>query len=443
MKTVLVLGAGMVTRPLVDYLLKNDGLTVRVGDMIGEKAERLVAGHNRGQSFQIDMMDIPQLNRAVANADLVISLVPYSYHPRVAELCIENRVNMVTASYVSDAMKSLAKKAEEAGILILNEIGLDPGIDHMSAMRIIHGIQNRGGHIKQFYSYAGGLPAPESNNNPFGYKFSWSPRGVVLAGRNAARYLKNGSVADISGENLFAHYWPIYIAGIGNLEAYANRNSIPYIDLYGLRGIDTLFRGTLRYPGWCDTWKKIADLGLLGLDERSDLKEGSYRKLISVLSGLPNDTNLKKSLSRRWNLAEDSELMNRLDWLGLFSNEKLPGGVFSPLDILAVRLQEKLQYMPGERDMIVLYHHFEASWPESGQREKITSTLIDYGIPGGDSSMARTVSLPAAIAGRLILERKIQEKGIQIPVLPSVYRPVLNELEKMNILFKEEVFDES
>ncbi|HHS13893.1 MAG TPA: saccharopine dehydrogenase [bacterium] len=442
MKTVLVLGAGMVTRPLVDYLLKDSDLIVRVGDMIEEKAERLVAGHNRGRSLKIDMMDIPELNRAVAEADLVISLVPYSYHPRVAELCIENRVNMVTASYVSDTMKSLTKKAKDAGILILNEIGLDPGIDHMSAMRIIHGIRDRGGHIQQFYSYAGGLPAPEANNNPFGYKFSWSPRGVVLAGRNAARYLKNGSVVNISSEDLFAHYWLLHIAGIGSLEAYANRNSIPYIDLYGLQGIDTLFRGTLRYPGWCDTWKKMAELGLLSLDERGDLREGTYRKLVSVLSNIPNHVNLKKALARRWNLSEDSELMNRLDWLGLFSDEKLPGSVCSPLDILAVRLQEKLQYMPGERDMIVLYHHFEAVWVESGRREKITSTLIDYGIPGEDSSMARTVSLPAAIAGRLILEGKIHEKGIQIPVLPSVYRPVLNELEKMNITFKEEVFDE-
>ncbi len=437
MKNILILGAGLVTKPIVRYLLDQPDFKVTVATRTVSKAENLINGHPRGTAKKLLLENKADLSELISQADLVVSLVPYTYHPIVAEMCIAKGKNMITTSYISDAMKKLDDKAKKAGILILNEIGLDPGIDHMSAMRIIHSVKNNQGTIVSFHSYCGGLPAPEANTNPFGYKFSWSPRGVVLAGRNTGRYLKDGEIIEVESKNLFAHHWNVEIETIGTLEAYPNRNSLPYIDLYGLHGISTMYRGTLRYPGWCDTWKKMVDLGLLDLEERNDLEGLTFKEFIGKLINAEPDGDIKKSLATYLNIAPDSDIMKRFEWLGLLGNDPLPSGQKTPLDILAAKLLEKLQYEEGERDMIILHHDFLAEYPEKNRREKITSTLIDFGIPGGDSSMARTVSLPAAIASKLILEGKINETGVHIPVIPGIYEPVLNELETLGIVCQE------
>jgi saccharopine dehydrogenase-like NADP-dependent oxidoreductase len=439
MKNVLILGAGLVTRPIVRYLLDQPDYHVTVASRTVEKAQKLINGHPQGEAKQLLVDDTASLRQLISEADLAVSLVPYAYHPVVAEICIELGKQMVTTSYVSDAMKKLDEKAKNAGILILNEIGVDPGIDHMSAMRIIHNIKNRGGEIVSFYSYCGGLPAPEANTNPFGYKFSWSPRGVVLAGRNSGQYLKDGQVVQVESKDLFSHHWDVEVEGLGTLQSYPNRNSLPYIDLYGLQGISTMFRGTLRNPGWCDTWKKMVDMGLLDLEERNDLSGKTYRDLTALLIGANSDESLENNLAEHLALSPDSEIIQRLKWLGLLEEDALPDGDKTPLDILSTRLLEKLKYKEGERDMIVLHHDFLAAYPGENKKEKITSTLIDFGIPGGDSSMARTVSLPAAMATRLILEGKIQARGVHIPVIPEIYDPVLNELETMNIVCEEKI----
>ena len=438
MKKILILGAGLVARPLVRYLLDQPDFEVEVASRTVSKAEKLVSNHPHGKAKELNLKDEESLKNEISKADLVISMVPYSHHPKVARYCIEYKKNMVTTSYVSEIMKSLEEEAKKAGILILNEVGLDPGIDHMEAMRIIHEIEEKGGEVLGFTSYCGGLPAPEANTNPFGYKFSWSPTGVLLAGKNSAQYLKDGQQVFIPSQDLFDNYKIIPIEGLGQFEAYPNRNSLPYIQLYGIQSTKTMLRGTLRNKGWCSTLKKIAELGLL--DETEKEWSGlTYKGYLRRLMSDPAEKDIKKALSAHLKIKENSDVIKRFEWLGLLGDNPLPLAKGSALDILSAKMTEKLQYGQGERDMIILQHEFIASYPgkKKKQKEKITSTLVDFGIPHGDSSMARTVGLPAAISTRLILQEKIKQKGVHIPVIPEIYRPVLEELKKLGIAFKE------
>lgn len=435
MKKILILGAGLVAKPLVRYLLDQPDFKVEVASRTVSKAVKLIDSHPDGEAKELNLKDEEGLKKEIADSDLVISMVPYGFHPKVAKFCIDFGKHMVTTSYVSEAMQSLDSEAKNAGILIINEIGLDPGIDHMEAMRIIHEVEEKGGEIQSFTSFCGGLPAPEANTNPFGYKFSWSPIGVLLAGKNSAQYLKEGQQVLITAEDLFKDYAIINIEGLGEFEGYPNRNSLPYIQLYGIQSTETMLRGTLRNKGWCRTMKKMVDLQLLDEEEK---KWGgiTYKDFIRRLMDNPAEEDIKKALGAHLSIEEDSDITQRLEWLGLLSDEAITVSKGSALDILGARMLEKLQYEEGERDMIILQHQFIASYPDD-KKEKITSTLIDFGIPGGDSSMARTVGLPAAIATRLILEGKIEMTGVHIPVIPKIYTPILQELKGMDITFKE------
>lgn len=428
-KEILVLGAGMVAKPLVDYLLAQPDFRVTVASRTVAKAEGLVAGRERGAARPLNVDDAEKLDADVAAADLVISLVPYVYHVAVAERCLARGKPLITTSYVSGAMRALDGRAREAGVLLLNEIGLDPGIDHMSAMRIIHGAQGKGGRVVSFQSYCGGLPAPEANTNPWGYKFSWSPRAVILASRNAARYLEGGREVNVPGEELFADYRLVHVPGAGEFECYPNRDSLPYVDTYGLGGVATMFRGTLRYAGWCETWLALSRLGFL--DDRPQKVGGfTYRQFTARVLGVAA-VDVRSAFAARAGVTEDSALVGRLEWLGFFSDEQVPKAEATPMDVLAARLAEKCPYEEGERDMVVLHHEFGIDY--GGRGERVTSTLVAFGVPGGDSAMSRTVSLPAAIAARLILEGKIKLAGVQIPVVPEIYEPVLAELEALGI----------
>ncbi|MCK4352325.1 saccharopine dehydrogenase NADP-binding domain-containing protein [candidate division WOR-3 bacterium] len=436
MKKVLVFGAGMVARPLVRYLLEQPDFNVKVATRTVSKAEKIISNHPRGEPKKFDITtDALELEPLISDADLVISLLPYTYHVEVAKLCIKHKKQMVTTSYVSDAMQELNNKAKEAGILILNEIGLDPGIDHMSAMKIIDKVHNDGGIVTSFHSYCGALPSPKANVNPFGYKFSWSPKGVVLAGRNEAKYLKDGKEVFIPGEELFENYSIVTIDEIGEFEVYPNRNSLGYIEKYKLPNVKTMFRGTLRYIGWCETWKKIAELGLLDSEEHN-IKGLSYKDWLKTLLPETGD-DIKKSVALYLKLDEYSAIIKRLEWLGLFSEEPISIERGSALDVLTTQLLEKLKYKEGERDMIALQHRFIIDYPSSHKNEKIIATLINYGEPDGDTAVARTVGLPAAIGAKLILEGKIKLTGVHIPTAPAIYEPVLKELENQGIIFSE------
>ena len=435
MEKILVLGAGMVSRPMIQYLLDQPDIHVIMASRTVSKAEKMIDGHPQGEAFSLDVNDDKKVEDFVSKADVVVSLLPYTYHVKVAEMCITHKKHMITTSYVSDAMRALDKKAKNAGILILNECGLDPGIDHMSAMRIIHDIEKNKGKVVSFRSTTGALPSHEANSNPFGYKFSWSPRGVLLASRNAARWLEDGKEISIPGEQLFENYSLQDIKGVGTFENYPNRNSVPYKDIYGLKNATTVYRGTFRMTGWCETLRSIVALGWLNEELPTGFSGKTYGDLTRQLIGAKPKDNLPFTTALYLGLKPYSAIIKRLEWLGLFGDMLLPKDKNNPLDYLNTLTLQKMSMGEHERDMVVMHHEFIAEYPS--KKEYVTSTLVDYGIPDGDTSVARTVALPAAIAVKMILKEEINMTGVHIPVIPEIYNPILDELEDMGIKFEE------
>ena len=435
MKQVLVLGAGFVARPLVRYLLDQPDVKVKIATRTVQKAEKLLEGHPKGEAEALNVDNQEQLERNIKESDIVISLLPWIHHLKVAKTCLKLGKNMVTTSYVKPEMKALDEEVRAKGLIFLNEIGVDPGIDHMAAMRIIDKVRQAGGTIESFYSYCGGLPALESNNNPLGYKFSWSPVGVMLAALSEGRYLKDGQEVRVPSEQLFEHYWLVDVPGAGTFEAYVNRDAFPYIELYGIEGVKSMYRGTLRNISHCESWNYFKKLGLFDREKEFDFRKVSPRRMLAKLMNTPGQ-DIVKEIAAYLQIPEYSITIKKMEWLGLLSDELLPLETGTAFDLFAHVLQSKLVYQPGERDLLVQFHDFVAAYPD-GRRERITSTMVDLGIPNGDSSMARTVSLPAAIATKLILNGKINVPGVHIPVLPEIYHPVLDELETMNIRLTE------
>jgi len=440
MGKILVLGAGLVARPLIRYFLDKTDVRVTVASDVTDRAESIVAGHPQGRVVGFDAADQNALATLVQSNDLTVSLLPAPLHPKVAACCVAHEKNMVTTSYVSADMRALDDAARKAGILLLNEVGLDPGIDHMSAMKIIHEIKARGGTVRAFRSFCGGLPAPDDNDNPWGYKFSWSPRAVLTAGKNAARYRLDGKTVEVPGSELFSDCnHGMHVDGVGELEAYPNRDSLSYIDLYGLDGIETMLRGTFRYPGWCESMRKVGELGLLDETHVVYPPGTTFSQFTDSLVPPGDGGDLSCRVAARLGLDFHSDVIKRLEWLGLFSDERIGATEIetTPLDVLAARMGERMAYGDDSRDMIVLRHDFVARFP-TGPDERITSTLIEFGHVGGDSAMARTVSLTAAVASIRVISGQTTCTGVQIPVLPEIYEPALRSLSEMGITFTEE-----
>jgi saccharopine dehydrogenase (NADP+, L-glutamate forming)/spermidine synthase len=446
-KSVLILGSGFCTPPLVRYLAEHKFFVILANRTL-ENAQKLV------ESLGIDTANIEPrgldiekeegqelLEELAPRVDAVVSMLPYLFHPIAARAAMKHNKHFFTTSYATDVMRQLDKEAKEKGLIIINECGVDPGTDHMSAMKIIHDAKSKGGDVVSFTSFTGGLPAPDSNNNPFGYKLSWAPRGVLLASRNDAHYLKDGKDVDIPGKDLFDHFHIVDIEGVGKLEAYPNRNSTQYIDIYGIPQTQTMLRGTYRYPGWCSTIKKMADLGYLDLTEQS-FEGKTYLDIAKQKLNVEGELSLnevKEKVAQTLNLSggANDRIVSNMEWIGLFGEKQIASGTKTYLDALCNLFKEKLRYSKGETDMIVMRHEFVVDYPD--RKEYISSTLLDYGIPNGDSSMSRTVSLPVAIAVRLVLEGAITLTGLQIPIVPELYNPILKELEQLGIKFVEKV----
>ncbi len=421
--------------PLIRHLLDHSTHTVTVAALDDVRARALVGTHPRGRVVPLDVSDAVATERLIVDSDAVVSLLPYAHHPAVAERCVAHKKHLVTTSYVSPAMRELDGAARRVGVVLLNEMGLDPGLDHMSAMRIIHDVRRRGGRVTAFRSYCGGLPAPEANDNPLLYKFSWSPRGVVLAARNGGKYLEDGIVIDIQPGRIFDTPETVTFEGLGAFEGYPNRTSLDYIPLYGLDGVRTMFRGTLRNVGHCATWRLMGTLGFYA-DALVTPAQPTYRSLMALLLDAKPDADLVALAGARGGLAQDAREIHALDWLGLFDGTALPAATVSPLDALVSRMVERMSFAQGERDMVVMRHDFIADF--TNHRESIRSTLVDYGVPHGDTAMARTVALPAAIGVLRILDGTIRTPGVQVPVSTDVYQPVLDTLTELGVSFVEQ-----
>lgn len=435
MKNILVLGAGFVTRPLVAYLLNQPDIRLTMATRTVEKALKVIDGHPNGNAVQVDVQDREALERLVKSADIVISLLPWIYHVDVAGLCLVHKKHLVTTSYVKPEMAALDDEARASGLLFLNEIGVDPGIDHMAAMQVIDGVKDAGGEIESFYSYCGGLPSFSSNTNPFGYKFSWSPSGVLLAATNDGRYLRDGEVVEVSGEALFKHYWLVDVPGAGTFEAYVNRDALPYMEIYGIGSARSMYRGTLRNISHCESWHCFKKIGLLNRERTFDFNTTSPREVIAALVG-GNGKDIVQDLAGSLKIPPYSVAIKKLAWLGLLDDVMLPLGTAAPFDMFAYVLERRLVYAPGETDLLVQHHEFTATYPDGG-KEKISATMVETGISGGDSAMSRTVGLPAAIATRMLAEGKIRMTGVHRPVVPEIYGPVLAELSGMGIRLHE------
>lgn len=435
MKKVLILGAGMVVKPIVQYLLQK-GYYVTVATRTKSKADKMIDGHENGNSVAWTVDDEATLDKMIAEHDLTVSLLPYAYHVMVAKICIEHKKNMVTTSYVKPEMNALDEDAKKAGILILNEIGLDPGIDHMSAMRIIDNVHDKNGEIEEFYSFCGALVAPEVEQNPFKYKFSWAPKGVVMAGNNDGKYLRKGKVTYVPTEDLFKNPIKLDFPKVGELEVYPNRDSLPYVELYGIPKTKTMFRGTFRYDKWCEILDAIKSLNLLSYDKFS-MEGMSYADFMAKMIGAGNSENIKAKVADKLGVAEDSNPIVALEWIGLFSDGQMDRKEDSPFELTSDLMIDKMMINEDERDMVVMQHTFVAKYPD-GKREVIKSRMLDFGTLKTDTSIARTVALPAACAVDMLLEGKIKTTGVHIPVIPEIYNPVLDQLETMDIKMVED-----
>ncbi|OKL60088.1 Saccharopine dehydrogenase [Talaromyces atroroseus] len=431
---VLLLGSGFVTKPTVDVLDKA-GVEVTVAARNIEGAKKLAAGGKHTKAISLDVNDDAALDKELEKVDLVISLIPYTYHAQVIKAAIRTKKNVVTTSYVSPAMQELEEDAKKAGITVMNEIGLDPGIDHLYAVKTISEVHNAGGKIVSFLSYCGGLPAPEDSDNPLGYKFSWSSRGVLLALGNSAKFYRDGAEFSVPGSELMGEAKPYYIYPGYAFVAYPNRDSTPYRERYNIPEAQTVIRGTLRYQGFPQMIKVLVDIGFLSETEYDFLKGSPipWREATKRILGATSEKeiDLLWAISSKTKFQDNDErdrILAGLRWIGLFSEDPITPRN-NPLDTLCARLEEKMQYGPGERDMVMLQHKFEIE-NKDGSRETRTSTLVEYGDPKGYSAMAKLVGVPCGVAVKMVLEGVISEKGILAPMSMDLCAPLIKTLKE-------------
>ncbi len=449
MKRILVLGAGQSSPYLISHLIeqaeKHDWFVV-VGDINLNLARKRVDNCPRAAAIRFDVNDAVMRTTHISKADVVVNFLAPQFQYLIALECLHHRTHVISASYEDIRVKELDQDANRTGILILNEVGLDPGIDHMSAMSIIDKIHREGGVIESFTSYGSGLPSPEASVNPMKYCITWNPRNVAMAGEEGALYMENGQIKILPYQQVFQRTWPVKVEGVGTLEAYPNRNSLIYQELFGLERLHTMIRGTLRYPGWSEVWQQLVKLGLPNeLLVIPNLKERSYQELTQMFLPINiSGSSLRNQVANYLGISPTGRIMETMEWLGLFSTKKIGINANTSAEVLIHLLKKKLPLPKGTRDMVILLHQVIACCSgKTGKREKIRSLLVEYGDPNGFTAIAKTVGLPAAIATKLLLIDRLQLTGCHIPTHPAIYVPVLKELEKSGIRFKEtrEPFD--
>lgn len=441
MRNILIIGAGRSASSLIDYLLDksaSEDLHITIADLSEELAQRKTKGHPRARALAFDIFNELQRKEEISRADIVISMLPAHLHLEVAKDCITYGKHMVTASYISPAMQELDEQVKANNLVFMNEIGLDPGIDHMSAMKIIDDIRAKGGKILLFESFCGGLVAPESDNNLWNYKFTWNPRNVVLAGQGgAAKFLQEGSYKYIPYNKLFRRTEFMDVEGYGRFEGYANRDSLKYRSVYGLEDVLTLYRGTLRRVGFSRSWNMFIQLGMT--DDSyimEDSETMSYRDFTNAfLPHHPTDS-VELKLRHLLNIDQDDSQWDKLVELDLFNPDKIVGlPNATPAQILEKILSDSWTLAPEDKDMIVMYH--KIGYEIDGKREQTDATMVCIGDDQTYTAMAKTVGLPVAMAALHILNGKITTPGVQLPITKEVYEPILEELEDFGVVFHE------
>jgi saccharopine dehydrogenase-like NADP-dependent oxidoreductase len=441
MRNILIIGSGKSTSYLIKYLLdksESENLHITIGDLDIDSAKKMINNHKNATAISLNVFDEASRVSAIKKADIVISMLPARFHVEVAKDCITYKKHMVTASYISPEMEALDEDAKANNLVFMNEIGVDPGIDHMSAMKVLDEIREKGGKVLLFESFTGGLVAPESDNNLWNYKFTWNPRNVVVAGQgSAAKFLQEGKYKYIPYNRLFRRTEFLDVEGFGRFEAYANRDSLKYQSIYNLDDVDTLYRGTMRRVGFSKAWNMFVQLGMTDDSYTIDDSENmTYRDFVNTF--LPYSPTDSVELKFRYQLKIDQDdiVWSKLLELDIFSNTKNIGlKNATPAQMLQKILEEKWTLAANDKDMLVMYHKF--GYELNGKKHQIDSTMVTLGDDQTYTAMAKTVGLPVAIATMAILNKKITTPGVQIPITKEVYTPILKELEDYCVNFKE------
>ena len=441
MKKILVIGAGRSSSSLIRYLtelLESNNWHLRIADRDLDLAKEKINGAANAEAISFNALNRDERIPHLEWADIVVSMLPAAFHLDIAKDCVLLKKNLITPSYITPEMKALEKDCKANGVFILNELGLDPGIDHMSAMKIIDGIKAQGGEIERFESFTGGLVAPQSDTNPWSYKFTWNPRNVILAGQgSAATFLQNGKYKFVPYNKLFSRTKEIEIDSYGVFEGYANRDSLSYIEVYGLTGIPTIYRGTLRRKGYSEAWDTFVQLGCT--DDSyvlPDTENMTYREYINSFLIYHTELTVEKKLQDSLGLS--NEVMDKLKWLGIFEDKIIGVKGLSPAKVLQKKLEEKWSLEPDDKDLIVMYHKF--SYSLKGENFDIISSLAVEGEDQTYTGMSNTVGLPLGIAVKLVLQGKLALTGVHLPVIPEIYEPILKELGELGVVFKEKEY---
>ncbi len=434
-KHILLIGAGRSVQSLVDYIAEHllpKAYTLTVAEKDVNRAEKMVQGLPNTTVAYLDVAEREKLSVLIDKADLVISMLPAFMHLPIAEVCVRLEKTLLTASYVSPEINALHEEALQKDILIMMECGLDPGIDHMSAMQEINEIKDKNGKINLFKSYTGGLVAPESDDNPWGYKITWNPRNVVLAGKGGVKFIRNGQYKHIPYHNLFNRTEIVSVDGHGDFEGYPNRDSLSYREVYGLENIPTILRGTLRKKGFTEAWHILVQLGYT--DDTiffDDIQQLTVRDVTNSFLPYDEEMSLEEKLKKKHNISK--EVMEKLTWLGLFDKTSIPLEKATACDILLHMITTKWKLKPQDKDMIVMQHQFDYTLDDMSYTNY--SSLVLKGKDAEHTSMSATVGLPLGIMAKLILENKITKKGVCRPIYPEMYLPILKELENYGVEF--------
>lgn len=437
-KKVIVLGAGRSAYSLIHFLADaalNSRIHLSLIDASEEGLE--MYSHLKHVERRCHQLDDPEFKAQIGLNDVVVSMLPARLHPKVATWCLENKTHLVTASYVSEELEAMRDEVESNGLIFMNEVGLDPGLDHMSAMRLIHEIQSGGGEIVEFESFTGGLVAEPFENNPWKYKFTWNPRNVVTAGQGGAvKFIHNGRYKYIPYHRLFRRTERINLDGIGVFEGYANRDSLKYRSTYNLNSIQTMYRGTLRRTGFCKAWNCLVQLGLTDDSFEMDVTDMTYRDFTNAFLSYHSTDSVELKLKQYLGIDQDEvELWEKLESIGLFEKTEIPMTRATPAQVLQHMLEERWSLEPTDRDRIVMWH--KLIYHLNGEFYEVESQMQCVGVNSKETAMARTVGLPAAMATLMIAEEKIIDSGVLIPVAKHWFDPLLNQMEHHGIVFEE------